>query len=106
MFTSENNALIQIALNQRCLWQKSNGVNDYGQDSYAEPVEISCRISYKNRLIVDKTGDEVRSGAQVTTLDAIEIGDKLIIEGRAYTVIDVKKPVTFEGRIHRRKAYI
>lgn len=106
MFTSEDTTLIRIALNQQILWEKFEGENSYGESIYAEPKLIACRVSYKSKLVIDKTGTEVRSAAHVTTLEPVEISDRLTIRDREYIVIDVKIPVTFDGKEHRRKVYI
>lgn len=98
--------LVKIALNQKITWEKFDGENHYGQPRYKDPVEIDCRISYKSRLVIDKTGTEVRSGARITTLEPVEISDRLTVRDHQYIVISVEIPVDFDGKEHRRKAYI
>lgn len=98
--------LVKIALNQKVTWEKYDGDNHYGQPRYKAPVEIDCRISHKSRLVIDKTGTQVQSGARITTFEPVEISDRLTIRGRDYIVISVDIPVDFSGKEHRRKAYI
>ncbi len=98
--------LVAIALNQTALWEKNTGLDGYGQPSFATGVDIPCRVSVRTRLVLNPQGDETVSNAQVTTLAAVEIGDRLTVDGRTWPVIDVRKPATFTGQVQRRKAYI
>ena len=99
-------SLTEAALNQQITWERYKGINDYGQAQYESPKEIKCRVSYKSNLVINKNGEEVRSGAMITTLEPVGISDRFTINGHEHIVIDVKAPVTFGGNIHRRKAYI
>ncbi|HNZ62775.1 MAG TPA: hypothetical protein PKH23_00355, partial [Bacillota bacterium] len=73
---------------------------------YAPAANIKCRVSYRNRLVRNKDGEEVTSSAQITTLAPVEIGDKLILDGRVFLAIDVSKPQTFSGQEHRRVVFV
>lgn len=105
MYTNKS-SLIRAALNQQITWERYKGTNDYGQAQYEPAKEIKCRVSYKSNLVINKNGEEVRSGAVITTLEPVGISDRVTVDGREYIVIDAKAPVTFGGNIHRRKAYI
>jgi len=98
--------LVALALNQTVSWERKTGMNAYGESTFAEPKDIACRVSVKNRLVLNKEGQEVTSTAQVTTLEPVLIGDRITIGEDKFIVIDVTVPVTFAGTEHRRKVFI
>lgn len=100
-------SLISLMLNQTVEWLPQASVPDaFGDSVMRAPEEIACRISYKNRLVINSDGREVRSGAQITTLAKVEIGDRIRIDGVERPVIEVTRPVTAAGNEHRRKVFI
>ncbi len=98
--------LVGLALNQTVSWERKTGVNAYAESTFAAPKDIDCRVSVKNRLVLNKEGQEVTSTAQVTTLDPVSIGDRITVRGQSFIVIAVTIPATFAGADHRRKVFI
>lgn len=98
--------LVAIALNQSVLWMRKVGQDHYGEDRFDEPKPICCRVSFNNRLVINDKGEQVTSGAEITVLDPVEIGDRITLESREFVVIDVSKPRHFDGSENRRKVYI
>ena len=98
--------LLALGLNQTIKLRKRISIDYYGVPQYDAAVEIRCRVSKKFRRIVNGKGDEVVSGAEITTVAAVDEGDEIIIDGQAWPVIAIAVPVTLSGAEHRRKVYI
>jgi hypothetical protein len=98
--------LVALALNQTVMWERKIDVNSYGEPIYDTPIEIACRVAVKHRLVRNKQGQEVTSGAQLTVLAPVSRDDRITIGVDKFIVIDVTVPVTFAGTEHRRKVFI
>lgn len=99
-------SLAAFAMNQTVIWKRRIGTTNYGQDQYASSEPIRCRVSLKRRLVVSDQGEEIASGALVTTLDPVDMGDIITIDGRNYNVLEVQRPVDLDGVETRRKVYL
>lgn len=99
--------LIAIALNQTIGWKgQKKHLDSFGKRRYHDAVMIPCRVSRKNRLILDSNREEKVSTAQVTTLAPVKPGDLLELDGREFIALSVSEPATFAGAIHRRMVFI
>lgn len=99
--------LIDIALNQTVEWkQQKKRLDGFAQRRYKDPATIPCRVSMKQRLVLDAGGEEKISTAMITTLASVKTGDLIGMDGREFIVLAVTEPATFAGTIHRRKVYI
>jgi len=80
--------MISAYLNQRAVWKKVVGYNDYN-----EPItgnkKIPVRWEGKRRLVRDKEGNEVISEARVFCTADVKTGDRLEYGGRQWPVIAV-----------------
>lgn len=101
-----DDGLVDLALNQVVQWHQRDDMNAYGDVTYLPSVDIACRVSKKNRITINTDGEQVTSGAMLTTKAAVEIGDKITIDGKDWIVLNVSAPATLDGKEHRRKVYI
>ena len=59
------NQFIEQACVQTAVYWAPTGTDEYGQKTFSDPVEISCRWEGKLQMIADPQGKEIRSNAQV-----------------------------------------
>lgn len=52
-------------LNQKAVYWASSGQDGYGDYTYSEPVEISCRWSTKTEIVKNSKNEEIVSVAKV-----------------------------------------
>ena len=97
--------MIEGYLNQRAVWKRKIGSNEYG-----EPVKkqktISVRWEGKRRLVRDNQGREVVSEARVFCIEAVKPGDKLEFDGRSWPVIAVSTVPGLDGKESHRECAV
>lgn len=99
-------SLLELGLQQHFILYPLLNRTDTGLALYGEALTITGRMSYKSELVLGPDGEQIQSNAKLTTTDPIKIGDKLLIDGQEWPVLNVQAPVDLSGKIHRRKAYI
>ena len=74
-----------------------DGVDSYGVSNVTGVCEISCRIEFKNTMIVGQNGHEITSSGRLFTDADVKIGDIVTINGCDYTVEQAFKSVGLDG---------
>ncbi len=77
--------------------------NSYGVDSYNTAVEYSGRVVYKNKSVINATGEEVvsRGAVWLQTKTVINTTDKITLpDGSSPELISVDRPQDQDGDHH------
>lgn len=84
-----------------------------GRDPWGVPqgvttANVPCRISYGNRLVRNREGEQVVSVAMVETRHPVEVGDIITLEGQeqGLTVIQMFRIDDLGGRESHREVYL
>lgn len=87
------------ARNQDAVYWAPDGVNGFGQPTFADPVEIKCRWVDKQETFVDgRTGDEALSSAIVYPDQAVVLNGQLYLGTLAdLNSAQTADPLTFAG---------
>jgi hypothetical protein len=97
--------MIEGYLNQRAVWKRKTGQNEYG-----EPVtsskSIKVRWEGKRRLVRDNQGREVVSEARVFCVEPVKPGDILGHGGREWPVIAVSTVPGLDGSESHRECAV
>ena len=80
--------MIDAYLNQRAVWHRTVGHNDYNEPILKRKT-VRVRWEGKRRLVRDNEGREVVSEARVFCMANVKTGDRLEYDGRAWPVIAV-----------------
>ena len=88
--------MIEGYLNQRAVWKRVTGLNEYGEPVTKQKT-IKVRWEGKRRLVRDNEGREVVSEARVFCKVAIKPGDLLEYNGREWPVIAVSSVPDLDG---------
>lgn len=67
--------MIADYLNQRVLWKRRTGGDDWQGATYSDPVEIPARVEERVRVMGGAGGSEVRATNEVTVAEDVRIGD-------------------------------
>ncbi len=67
--------MIDDYLNQRVLWKKRTGGDDWQGVSYAAPVEIPARVEERVRVMGGTGGQETRATNEVFVTEDVRVGD-------------------------------
>lgn len=94
--------MIKDYCNQTGVWKQLTTTDEYGNNSYAVPETISCRIEQKTRLMRTKDGKEVSSDTKVITPSPIKIDD--LFNDRV--VISVTNMTDLDGNIQGYEVYL
>ena len=96
--------MIEGYLNQRAVWKRKTGSNEYGEPTTSSKT-ISVRWEGKRRLVRDNQGREVVSEARVFCIETVKPGDELEFDGRRWTVIAASTVPDLNGKeAHREVA--
>ncbi len=96
--------MIEGYLNQRAVWKRTIGSNEYGEPVTKQKT-IKVRWEGKRRLVRDNEGREVVSEARVFCVEAVKPGDELEFDGRRWPVIAVSTvPDLYGKEAHREVA--
>lgn len=84
-----------------------------GRDQWGVPqgvttANVPCRISWGNRLVRNREGEQVVSVAMVETRHPVEVGDIITLEGQeqGLTVIQMFAITDLGGREKHREVYV
>jgi hypothetical protein len=97
--------VIEGYLNQRAVWKRKTGSNEYGEPTTSSKT-ISVRWEGKRRLVRDNEGREVVSEARVFCIEAVKPGDKLEYDGREWPVIAVSIVPGLDGKENHRECAV
>lgn len=87
--------MIEYYCNQKGIWKKHIDTDAYGNNVYADPVEIPCRIENKTKLIRTKDGKETLSDTKILTKLQIKADDLF----NERVVLYVDDMVDFDGEV-------
>ena len=88
--------MIEGYLNQRAVWKRKTGQNEYGEPETSSK-SIKVRWEGKRRLVRDNEGREVVSEARVFCIEPVKPGDILEHGGREWPVIAVSTVPGLDG---------
>ncbi len=97
--------MIEGYLNQRAVWKRKIGSNEYGEPTTSSKT-ISVRWEGKRRLVRDNEGREVVSEARVFCTDPVQPGDLLEYAGREWPVIAVSIVPGLDGKESHREVAV
>lgn len=97
--------MIEGYLNQRAVWKRKTGQNEYGEPSTSSK-SIKVRWEGKRRLVRDNEGREVVSEARVFCTEAVKPGDELEFDGRRWSVIAVSTVPGLDGKESHRECAV
>ncbi|MFY9189422.1 MAG: hypothetical protein WAO22_09245 [bacterium] len=94
--------MIEGYLNQRAVWKRKTGSNEYGEP-VTKQKSIKVRWEGKRRLVRDVSGQEVVSEARVFCTAPVQPGDLLEYAGRKWPVITVASVPGLDGATNHRE---
>ena len=97
--------MIEGYLNQRAVWKRKIGSNEYGEPVTKQKT-IKVRWEGKRRLVRDNEGREVVSEARVFCVEPVKPGDILEHGGREWPVIAVSTVPGLDGKEAHREVAI
>ena len=97
--------MIEGYLNQRAVWKRKTGSNEYGEPVTRQKT-INVRWEGKRRLVRDNQGREVVSEARVFCTEAVKPGDELEFNGRRWPVIAVSTVPGLDGKENHRECAV
>ena len=100
-------SLIDDYTNQTVNLKARNGMNAYGESTYAAPVPIRVRWEFSRKLVKDRTGREVTSSAKVWT--SHPVGDEDVLTdagGRDWPVLALGNRVLLDGNEDHREVFL
>lgn len=97
--------MIEGYLNQRAVWKRKTGSNEYGEPTTSSKT-ISVRWEGKRRLVRDNEGREVVSEARVFCIEPVKPGDILKYEDRDWPVIAVSTVPGLDGAENHREVAV
>ena len=117
---TDNISVATRAMKQAAVWWTSDGVDDFGQPTYGDPVEINCRWEVVNEEFISPTGDRELSKAKLIVDRDIEVKDILMLgdldslvdednprdNDGAWEVRSFRKTPNFRGNKYLREVYL
>ena len=97
--------MIEGYLNQKAVWKRKTGSNEYGEPVTKQKT-IKVRWEGKRRLVRDNEGREVVSEARVFCTEAVKPGDELEFDGRRWPVIAVSTVPGLDGKENHRECAV
>ena len=97
--------MIEGYLNQRVVWKRKTGSNEYGEP-VTKQKSIKVRWEGKRRLVRDNEGREVVSEARVFCIEPVKPGDILKYEDRDWPVIAVSIVPGLDGSENHREVAV
>ena len=97
--------MIEGYLNQRVVWKRKTGSNEYGEP-VTKQKSIKVRWEGKRRLVRDNEGREVVSEARVFCIEPVKPGDILKYEDRDWPVISVSIVPGLDGSESHREVAV
>jgi hypothetical protein len=97
--------MIEGYLNQRAVWKRKTGQNEYGEP-VTKKKSIKVRWEGKRRLVRDNEGREVVSEARVFCVEPVKPGDILEHGGREWPVIAVSTIPGLDGKESHRECAV
>ena len=97
--------MIEGYLNQRAVWKRKTGSNEYGEPVTKQKT-IKVRWEGKRRLVRDNEGREVVSEARVFCIEPVKPGDILKYEDRDWPVISVSIVPGLDGSENHREVAV
>ena len=97
--------MIEGYLNQRAVWKRKTGQNEYGEPITKQKT-IKVRWEGKRRLVRDNEGREVVSEARVFCIEPVKPGDILKYEDRDWPVIAVSTVPGLDGSESHREVAV
>lgn len=90
--------MIEGYLNQRAVWKRKTGSNEYGEPVTKQKT-IKVRWEGKRRLVRDSQGREVISEARFFCFEKVNPDDIAEYNGHEWKVIAVSEIVDLDGNI-------
>ena len=97
--------MIEGYLNQRAVWKRKTGSNEYGEPVTSSKT-IKVRWEGKRRLVRDNEGREVVSEARAFCIEPVKPGDELEFDGRSWPVIAVSTVPGLDGKESHREVAV
>jgi len=73
-----------------------------GGPSYAQPVEVICRLESARKLVIDQNGNELAARARVFLEPTVTLTpeSRVTVDGVTYRVLDVSRMIGPGGHAH------
>ena len=93
-------------MNQKFTLKIVDGTDENGMPYIAETKSnISCRKTYKNKLIISSTGQQITSEGSIFSYEPSKVGDIVVVDGNEHTVITSAPVYDFENNLQGYKLY-
>ena len=84
-------------LKQECWWRRPTGGTTSGEPVLSVGAAIPCRWVRNVRRIVDAAGNSSATTIDVYATSALEVGDRLTLDGTTVEVVTLHDYVGFNG---------
>jgi hypothetical protein len=93
--------MIDDYLKQGVTYQEFHSRNAYGDPSYNAAVTLPARVSYRQKKVYTKTGDETTSFCHVSVIRAISYDDLITLEdGVSRVPLSIRHARNADGTLH------
>lgn len=93
-------------LKQQLTLCKIDGTDEYSMPNIVETIEnVPCCITYKNKLIIARNGEQITSEGNILTEKEIKAGDLIKLNETDYKIISVNPLYDFDNNLQGYKAY-
>ena len=93
-------------MNQSFTLKVVDGTDETGMPNITETKEnIACRISYKQKLILSATGQQITSEGSILTSETAKAGDIVVISDEEKAVISSAPMYDFSNTLQGYKIY-
>ena len=87
--------------------KRLTGFDDmYNDEQYADPVDVNVHWIDRQERRVDMNGAEFTTQAQILSLEPINVGDEVVINGQSYRVGQVYKRDFFNEGTQFYESYL
>ena len=83
----------------------TNGTDCCGIPIIKETLKISCRVEFKNTMVIGQTGREITSSGRLFTDTDVKTGDIIVIENKEFTVEQAFRSVDLSGEYCLNEVY-
>lgn len=92
-------------MNQKFDLKRTDGTDENGMPEVIEKKEVSCKITYKNKLIISSTGQQQTTEGNILTCEVVCVGDLITINKKDYTIIAANPLYDFDNVLQAYQAY-
>jgi len=93
--------MINDYLNQTVNYARFAGKNAYGEPSYNADVSIAARVSYRQKKVYNRIGEEATSFCHLTVEEEVSYDDRFTLaDGEIRTPLSIRHARNADGTLH------